>query len=927
MRFLIRLVVIVLVAVALAVIGLLMLPGDRIARIAADQLSKQTGRVVTISPDTSISLYPTLGVTTGPASISSAEWAKNGPLLTSDSLAIGIDVPALLGGTIRVTKLEAKSPRVILERAADGRANWEFFPSDAKPTETPAATTSEDGQSFDLSLERALISDASLRYIDHGTGVDQSFEDVDLDLSWPDMGGAAQVMLGVTPFTERLVLNANVADVMGLSKGAQTALSGTLQGAGANIAFEGTASIKPEAAMQINADIPRAGALLRALGQDPAALGLAGDFDPKLSIDSQVSFDGTRLALRKMALGLDASTLSGDADIVLALGAPQVTAKLNADIKNAGQLMRMLGQTPETFGLDPAFNPSLASAVTLSLNGASITAGLSGLTASMEEARVSGKADIALQDGTPNITADLALNLPNAARSAALLGQPLSNFGLSPSAVPALKSNVTANIKGENISATLRDLSASMAGANVSGAMDFAIAGGAPALSGNVTANIPSTANLMRALGQTAPDLPQGFGRAIKASTALSFKSNQLDLSGLTVSLDQNTFSGGLSIGLGGATPNVNATLQAGDLDFSALSGGDSSGANESTSSGAGWPTTPIDASALGAVNGNIKLTARSINLGNLQLGAADLGVAIDNSRTVISINDLRAYQGSFAGNFVANNRSGLSVGGDLRASSVALGPLLTALAGVDKIAGNGNLNVSFLGSGGSVDAIMRSLSGQVALSVPQGTISGIDLEGLIRQGNANASLTQFTNLSANGVISGGSLQNDDLTVSTGRVDAKGEGYINLGAQTLDYLITPIAKDVGSQDRIEIPVRIKGPWSNPTIRPDLEAALNLENERKKLEEQARQEIEREKQKLIDQAEAEKEKLRAKAQAEAKKLEDRARQKVEDAAKKAAERAAQQLGLDKAAQKKLEDAAKNTLEKELGKGLKNLLGGN
>ncbi|MEN8893498.1 AsmA family protein [Planktotalea arctica] len=926
MRFLIRLVVIVLVAVALAVIGLLMLPGDRIARIAADQLSKQTGRVVTISPDTSISLYPTLGVTTGPASISSAEWAKNGPLLTSNSLAIGIDVPALLGGTIRVTKLEAKSPRVILERAADGRANWEFFPSDATPTETPAATTSEDGQSFDLSLERALISDASLRYIDHGTGTDQSFENVDLDLSWPDMGGAAQVMLGVTPFTERLVLNANVADVMGLSKGAQTALRGTLQGAGANIAFEGTASIKPEAAMQINADIPRAGALLRALGQDPAALGLSGDFDPKLSVNSQVSFDGTRLALRKMALGLDASTLSGDADIVLVPDAPQVTAKLNADIKNAGQLMRMLGQTPETFGLDPAFNPSLASAVTLSLNGSNITAGLTGLTASMEEARVSGKADIALQDGTPNITADLALSLPNAARSAELLGQPLSNFGLSPSAAPALKSNVTANIKGENISATLRDLSASIAGANVSGAMDFAIAGGAPALSGNVTANIPSTANLMRALGQAAPDLPQGFGRAIKASTALSFKSNQLDLSRLTVSLDQNTFSGGVSIGLGGAVPNVNASLQAGDLDFTALSG-DGGSASESSSDPSGWPKTPIDASALGAVNGNIKLTARSINLGNLQLGAADLGVAIDNSRAVISINDLRAYQGSFAGNFVANNRSGLSVGGDLRASSVALGPLLTALAGVDKIAGNGNLNVSFLGSGGSVDAIMRSLSGQVALSVPQGTISGIDLEGLIRQGNANASLTQFTNLSANGVISGGSLQNDDLTVSTGRVDAKGEGYINLGAQTLDYLITPIAKDVGSQDRIEIPVRIKGPWSNPTIRPDLEAALNLENERKKLEEQARQEIEREKQKLIDQAEAEKEKLRAKAQAEAKKLEDRARQKVEDAAKKAAERAAQQLGLDKAAQKKLENAAKNTLEKELGKGLKNLLGGN
>ncbi|MGB7317262.1 MAG: AsmA family protein, partial [Planktotalea sp.] len=118
MRFLIRLIVIVLAAAVVAVIGLLMLPGDKIARIAADQLSKQTGRIVTISPETSISLYPTLGITTGPASIGTADWAKNGPLLTSDSLSIGVDVPAILTVTIRVTKLEANSPRVVLERDA-----------------------------------------------------------------------------------------------------------------------------------------------------------------------------------------------------------------------------------------------------------------------------------------------------------------------------------------------------------------------------------------------------------------------------------------------------------------------------------------------------------------------------------------------------------------------------------------------------------------------------------------------------------------------------------------------------------------------------------------------------------------------------------------------------------------------------------------
>ncbi|MDB4092242.1 AsmA family protein, partial [bacterium] len=460
---------------------------------------------------------------------------------------------------------------------------------------------------------------------------------------------------------------------------------------------------------------------------------------------------------------------------------------------------------------------------------------------------------------------------------------------------------------------------------NLSGAIDLALSGSTPNVSGNINANVPSTANLMRALGQSAPDLPKGFGQAITASTGLSFKSNQLDLTGLKVSLDQNTLSGGVSVNLAGSVPNINANLQAGDLDLSALSA--DNGESTDSSAGSGWSKDRIDASALSALNGNIKLKARSINLGKIKLGAADLGVAIDRARAVVSINDLSAYQGRFGGQLVANNRNGLSVAADLRANSVAIGPLLSALADIDKISGNGNLNVKFLGVGNSLDAIMRSLNGNIAMSVPSGEIAGIDLEGLIRQGNANARKTSFENLQASGVLTNGNLRNDDLSAKTGRVEARGEGNINLGAQTIDYLLTPVVNNVGEQDRIEIPVRIKGPWSDVSVRPDLKAALNLENERKKLEEQARKEIEREKQKLRDQAEAEKTKLRAKAQAEAKKLEDRAKAKIEDAARKAAQRAADKLKLDKAQQQKLQDAAKGALERELGNGLRNLLGGN
>lgn len=934
MRFMIRLIVILVVAVGLAIAGLLMLPGERIASIAQTQLSKQLGRAVTISSDTSISLYPTLGVTTGPATIGSADWAKNGPLLQTESLDIGIDVPALLTGTVRVTKLEARGPRILLERAADGRANWDFGTTQPSVTGETAQDSPVDqpsagqgaAQSFDLSLEKAVIADASLRIIDHGAGTDQSFKDVDLSLSWPDMGGAARVTVGAAPFGERVEVETTVASVFDLIGGTQTPLTGQIMAAGATVTFEGAASSAPSAAMNITGDVPDVLAVMKAAGVDPAALGFQTGATARATLATQLTFDGTRLALRNMALTLNEDSFGGDIDVVLGETLPQITASVALDVKQSGALMRLVGQPPESFGLAPEFNPSLRTQAAIATDGANVTANLREMDVALETARIAGDADIALTGGIPTVTTKLLVDLPNVARTAQLAGQPLSRFGLSAQAAPTLKTNVSARVQGNTIRADLSGLSASLAGADVSGTVKITLANGAPDVSGQIKANVPSTAQLMSALGQAAPDLPRGFGRAIAANTGLAFKGNRLSLSDMTVSLDQNTISGNAAINLGGRVPVINANLAATDLDLSALSSG-ADAQPSSAPAGQGWPKDRIDASALGLINGTISVKAGSINMGTFALGRTDMTVAIDNSRAVLTFNELRAFDGGIAGELVANNRNGLSVGGKLNIKSIQLNPLLKTFAGIDKISGATNLSTNFLGSGNTVDAIMRSLSGAVSISAPAGTISGIDLEGLITQGNANASLTQFSDLKANATIESGVLRNSDLGVVTGRVDALGEGYVDLGNQTLDYLITPVAKEVGSKGKIYIPVRIKGPWSAPQIRPDLEAALNLEAERKKLEEQARQELEREKQKLREQAEAEAEKLRARAQQEAQKAEALARKKLEDAARKAAQKAAEKLRLDQAAQKKIEEQAKKALENEIGKGLRGLLGGN
>ena len=113
MRLLTRLLGLFLLILVLFFGSIFLLPGERIARIAADQISAQTGREVSISGDAKISFWPVLGVATGPIEVANASWSKHGPLLTADSLKVGVDVKSLIAGSIRITGLEAVRPEII----------------------------------------------------------------------------------------------------------------------------------------------------------------------------------------------------------------------------------------------------------------------------------------------------------------------------------------------------------------------------------------------------------------------------------------------------------------------------------------------------------------------------------------------------------------------------------------------------------------------------------------------------------------------------------------------------------------------------------------------------------------------------------------------------------------------------------------------
>ncbi|MFB9148928.1 AsmA family protein [Roseovarius ramblicola] len=638
MRWIFRLIGLVILVAAILIGALFFLPGARIAAIAADQITRATGREVTLSGDTRISLYPVLGVATGAVEIANADWSGAGPMLRADSLKIGVRPVALFGGDIRITGLEIAAPEIRLERAADGRVNWELGVDGVAPsgqeTDGSAPATS---QRLALTLDRALVTGARLTYTDHAAGTVEELRDLDLDLRWPEYDGTADFEASFSRGGGPVSVTGRVEQVGRFLDGAVTAVAATLETAGGQVAFDGRAGVQP-----------------------------------------------------------------------------QMQGRLGLDLGDTGAFLGNLG----------------------------------------------------------------------------------------------------------------------MAGAS----------------------------------------LPEGMGQAVKAGATVTVtEAMNLSVRDLNLQVGGNTLTGAADVALAGDVPRFNAQIAAGALDLSRLGGGDTA-RTDAGGAAAGWSQAPIDAGALALANGEMAFTADSIDLGDLKLGRTRTLMTLDRSRAVFDLREVRGYDGLVTGEFVVNNRSGLSVGGSLRAEGLDMERFLTDAAGITRFSTKAGGTLNFLGIGNSTDAIMKSLSGDGRFETGRGVISGIDLDRLMRAGDVTGGTTIFDAMSASFTMEGGNLRNDDLVMRLPLIRAEGTGRIGLGARDIDYLFTPVLLEGETSRGLAIPVRIRGPWESPRIVPDLEKAIdmNLDAEREKAEERLEQEV--------------RDRLDI-APEEGQNLEDAAKDKIEDRAKR------------------------------------------
>lgn len=337
--------VLLVVAIGGGVAALFLIPADKLAAIASEEVRKSTGRELTIAGEVSPSLYPVLGATVSKAALSNADWASKENLITIGEASVGVRVAPLLSGRIEIEEIRLTDATVALEVASDGRPNWAIEPEE---TASEAREAGEHGGGDGDGLERLgrvrlVLENAAITYDNRATGASFATRDLSLAATLEDPNDPLQIE-GSGVFNDQDVrLSLNLATPAKLVAGEAAQADLSVGFGGAQLAFKGVVETTekgdpPSAKGEISASVPDIPALLAALGAGP--VNAPEGTLKSAALDGQLAFNGARAALSGLALTLDGQTVSGDATVDVAGARPMITAALMADDLDLSPYMR-----------------------------------------------------------------------------------------------------------------------------------------------------------------------------------------------------------------------------------------------------------------------------------------------------------------------------------------------------------------------------------------------------------------------------------------------------------------------------------------------------------------------------------------------------------------------------------------------------------
>ncbi|HUL07072.1 MAG TPA: AsmA family protein [Candidatus Acidoferrum sp.] len=319
-----------------------------------------TGRDLNIDGDISLSILWTPTLSVKKVRFANIAGGSAPDMATLESLDVRLAFAPLdwIGGKFQVQRIDLEQPTILLERLADGRANWQL--------ERPGSTGSAGGAGGgpDIRLDDIRIAHGTLIYRDAKSGAEQKIESLNAELGATSLRGPFRAG-GNLSFQGVPVMFKLDAGALGDAAPAQIAAEIGLAKTDTTFKFSGTVASAPELAVKGRLDLSTRNLALTLDSLVPGtSAGLPVATDKPFQIAGDVGYSAGAGEIQNLTVALDETTATGS--VKFTPGTPaKAEAKLGLNRLDLDKLLASMAASAPGGGTASAPAPTQAGGFTL----------------------------------------------------------------------------------------------------------------------------------------------------------------------------------------------------------------------------------------------------------------------------------------------------------------------------------------------------------------------------------------------------------------------------------------------------------------------------------------------------------------------------------------------------------------------------------
>ena len=243
------------------------------------------------------------------------------------------------------------------------------------------------------------------------------------------------------------------------------------------------------------------------------------------------------------------------------------------------------------------------------------------------------------------------------------------------------------------------------------------------------------------------------------------------------------------------------------------------------------------------AFDADVNVNVSQTKVARMTIGPSSLGLSLRDGVLDANLSDMQIYDGQGNGKFTLDASKPVpAFTSHVVLDNVSLQPLLAGAAGFKLLAGRAKVELELNGSGRTGEEIKHSLSGNSTIAITDGAIEGINLTELIAGIGAGkmpeldqgpGAKTTFSDLGGTFTIASGVAESHDLEMTAPLLEVTARGTVDVVTGSVDFLTQPeiVAGPEGKGGAnalagLSVPVRIEGPFANPTFRPEIKGLFS-----------------------------------------------------------------------------------------------------